>query len=143
MLISLLLMRVSALAPPALHDTPTLSSRQKHVQRTQTCMYIVFKGTNIHLLRCGRGDLDVSVADVLVLVALVLAAGPRLGGRRGHALVLDVVRVRGGGAVGAGLAAPRLPRQPALARPVAVLGRGAGERGLDQAQLLSSHSRQI
>ena len=139
MLISLLLMRVSALAPPALHDTPTLSSRQKHVQRTQTCMYIVFKGTNNHLLRCGRGDLDVSVADVLVLVALVLAAGPRLRGRRGHALVLDVVRVRGGGAVGAGLAAPRLPRQPALARPVAVLGRGAGERGLDQAQLLSSH----
>ena len=35
MLISLLLMRVSALAPPALHDTPTLSSRQKHVQRTR------------------------------------------------------------------------------------------------------------
>lgn len=121
--------------------TPLLYLRDKNMYSVH--VYIVFKGTNIHLLRCGRGDLDVSVADVLVLVALVLAAGPRLGGRRGHALVLDVVRVRGGGAVGAGLAAPRLPRQPALARPVAVLGRGAGERGLDQAQLLSSHSHQI
>ena len=116
----------------------TLSSRQKHVHE-----YIVFKGTNIYLLRGGRGDLDVSVPDVLVLVALVLAAGPRLRGGRGHALVLDVVRVGGGGAVGAGLTAPRLPRQPALARLVAVLGRGAGERGLDEAQLLSCHSHPL